>query len=908
MKEKKLALKLRKSYGHYNFEPSLHDGRSFFFFREGDTQLSENQRQILDRVSSHKGDILLPEILDLLGEPDFPEIFYTPDFSRPRQVKLVPIKSWTLGFQFSSFDKNSPLFNPVIFPDGLRDEEASIPLTSDFFQNYHYLYTMNDNTVHLLERDHTLTEIIKSFRNSELFSMKDAQDTLESFQEQGIPTDDFFPDFEFRELNSFPILEMTQGRRNELHLILYFDYEGLQLPFNNSEESIILEKTSDKVTFSRRDTIFEQAICSRCLVTFGQDIHTKIYGAVRYYNFALSMELEEFLAKHGQDLLDYGIQLKRKRDKKSILGRGDISFRIKENQDWLDIEAVITSESGEDIIELDASLLDQNYASGRKGLYIIEEAEIENLRTLFGLGLGKDGILRTCRNNMGVINLIYNSLENREHETVHRLRDLETQIETFDIQEAVPVSSNFQGKLRDYQQAGVNWLHFLHRTGLNGCLADDMGLGKTVQTLAFLQTLYDQGELKRVLIVAPVSTLPNWESEIGRFAPQLSCLHHSGTARTDSLEDLMSPVITLVSYQTLRNDIVKFKEIDYTYVILDEAQYIKNATTQAFKSVKILSSAHRLSLTGTPVENRTLDLWSQMDFLNPGLLGPADHFNKRFMQPIEEKKDEEKRELLRKIVYPFILRRKKEDVLDDLPPREEIIRYTEMASDQAALYEELLEKYRGEILQLAEEKGVSGARFDILQALMRLRQAVLFPDMLGDEYRDISSSKFDVLKLHLRDITCGDHKILIFSQFVKSLTHIREWLEEEEIEYSYLDGGTKDRKSEIEAFQDDPNRKVFLISLKAGGTGINLTAADYVIIFDPWWNPAAEAQAIDRTHRIGQTRPVTAFRFIMKGTIEEKILEMQKRKRKLMDDLITAEDSIFKEMSREDLEELFKLG
>lgn len=909
MKEKKLALKLRKSYGHFNFEPSLFDGRSFYYYRTGDIPLTENQQVLLDRIERNKGDILIPELIDLISQPDYPEIYYTPDFSKPVNLTLKRIQNWSLGFLFDSFYKHEPQFTPVLYPEGSKEEKDAIPLTGDFFQNLHYLYVMDKEkgTISILERDHILSDLIKSFRNAEPFSMSDALESLEGFRLQGIDTVEDFPEFEFRELNSYPILEMSQGRRNELHLILYFDYEGTQLPFRNSEESIILHQSPDKIVFSRRDTVYEQAICSRCLITFGREVHTKIYGAVRYYNFALTMELQDFLVNYGNDLLDYGIQLKRKRDKKNILGAGGVSFRIKENNDWLDIEAVITSDEGEDVVELDLSLLDQNYAAGRKGLYIVNADEIEQLKTLYGLGLKKDGILRTYRNNMGIINLIYASLENSDHETVTRLKELEDRIGRLNLKENIPVSPSFKGVLRDYQQAGVNWLHFLHECGLNGCLADDMGLGKTVQALALLQTLYDRGELERVLIVAPVSTLPNWEFEIHRFTPDLTCLHHSGTGRTGSVDKLSNPMITLVSYQTLRNDITKFKKIKYSYVILDEAQYIKNAATQAFKSVRILQSEHRLSLTGTPVENRTMDLWSQMDFLNPGLLGQADKFHKRFIIPIEEKKDKDKSEQLRKIVYPFILRRKKSDVLKDLPPRSEIVRYTEMASDQAGLYRQLLDKYRGEVLERVEEKGVSGASFDILQALMRLRQSVLFPGMLGQEYEKISSSKFDALKLHLRDIIDEDHKVLIFSQFVKSLAYIRTWLEEEEIEFSYLDGSTRDRQSEIQAFQEDDNRKVFLISLKAGGTGINLTAADYVMIFDPWWNPAAEAQAIDRTHRIGQTRPVTAFRFIMQGTIEEKILEMQNRKKQLVDDLITTEESIFKEMSRGDLEELFSL-
>ncbi|MDC7223295.1 MAG: DEAD/DEAH box helicase [Spirochaetales bacterium] len=908
MNKKKLALRLRKNYGHLNFEPSLHDGRSFFYYREGEINLSDTESRILDRARNHRGDILTPELLNLIEHSNFPEIYYTPEFSRPQKMSIKPIGSWAAGFRYYSLDKFKPLFIPVIYPEGEEDMNKTIPLVSDFFQNHHYLYTMEKGTVHLIERDPVLVEIVKSFKNSGPFSLGEAREILDSFQMQGIETVEEFPEFEFHELNSFPILEMSKGRRNELHLTLYFDYEGIKRPFRNLEESIILEQTPEKILFSRRDLSFEQAICSRCLYTFGREVRTKIFEAVQNYNFSLTMDMDEFLAKYGEELLNYGIQLKRKQDRMGIVGRGRIFFRLKEEEERFQIKALVNSENGSEPIELDTDLLEQNYAAGNRGLYIIDREHIHLLQALYGLGMGKDGELRTCRNNIGVVNLIYNALEDQQHETVLRLRKLEKGIENFDIEEAVRISGNFKGGLRDYQQAGVNWLHFLHRSGLNGCLADDMGLGKTVQTLAFLQNLYDQGELKRVLIVAPVSTLPNWENEIKRFCPGLSCLRHAGTDRTGSTEDLKTPVITLVSYQTLRNDIIRFREIDYTYVILDEAQYIKNAGTQAFKSVRVLRSFRRLSLTGTPVENRTMDLWSQMDFLNPGLLGPVDHFQKRFIVPIEEKEDREKREQLKKIVYPFILRRKKEDVLDDLPPRSEIVRYTEMAPDQAALYRQLLDKYRKEIFQLTEKKGIAGAQIDILQALMKLRQAVLFPAMLGKRYKDISSRKFDVLKLHLRDITSGEHKVLIFSQFVKSLSLIKEWLEEENIDYSYLDGATKNRQKEIEHFQEDRDCKVFLISLKAGGTGINLTAADYVIIFDPWWNPAAEAQAIDRTHRIGQTRPVTAFRFIMKNTIEEKIMELQNRKKELMQDLIATEESIFKSMTKEDLEELFKLS
>ncbi|MDC7218780.1 MAG: DEAD/DEAH box helicase [Spirochaetales bacterium] len=899
MKDVKLALKLRKNLGKLHFEPTLHNGHTLLRYKSGAIKSSRTAEVILSEAKIHKGDILSPTTIKLLENPDFPDIYFLQSLSRPQKLTIRYINDWAVGFKFTSFDGSTPLYVPVIYPKGDCSDEGAFPLTAGFYQNSFYYYTLEEEQITLLDRNSSLFELIKSFKKSKPFTMSEAQDILDSLQMQGLETCNNFPEFEYCELNSYPILEITPTRRNDLHLTLYFDYEGRLYPFRNTGETIILDKNPQRYLYTRRDTIYEQAICSRCLITFGHDIHTKIYGAVKHYNFALNREREDFLTQYGKTLLDYGICLREKGNKKTILGQGSLTFHVNRNNDWLDIEAYVSTDEGRERIHLEEGDLEQGYASAQKGLFFIDKEQIELIQELQDLGMDKTGLMRTSSNNIGLINLIYNSLQNKEDDEVLRLNKLKQSLEDFDPTETYPVDEAFAGNLRDYQQAGVNWLHFLHRSGLNGCLADDMGLGKTVQTLAFLQNLYSQGELKRVLIIAPVSTLPNWENEIHRFTPHFSCLRHAGSNRKETREELESPTVTLVSYQTLRNDILLFKDISYSYVILDEAQYIKNAATQAFKSVRVLQSEHRLSLTGTPVENRTMDLWSQMDFLNPGILGPAEKFHKQFILPIEEHSNEEKRDLLKKLVYPFILRRKKEDVLAELPPRSEIVRYMEMAPDQAQLYRQLLDKYRAKIL--------SKEKFDILQALLHLRQAVLFPSLLGEEHTSVSSRKFDALKLHLRDITSEGHKVLIFSQFVKSLKIIQQWLDEEGRDYSYLDGATKKRQEQIDAFQNDPERKVFLISLKAGGTGINLTAADYVIIFDPWWNPAAEAQAIDRTHRIGQTRPVTAFRFIMKGTIEEKILKLQNRKRELMDDLVTTEESFFKSLTKEDLEELLQM-
>ena len=462
---------------------------------------------------------------------------------------------------------------------------------------------------------------------------------------------------------------------------------------------------------------------------------------------------------------------------------------------------------------------------------------------------------------------------------------------------------NFKGKLRPYQRAGYNWLQFLKSYSFGGCLADDMGLGKTIQTLALLQSEKESGEAGCSLLIMPTSLLYNWEMEAGKFTPELKVLSYSGTNRNKDVSSFKKYDMVLTSYGIARLDIEILKDYYFHYVILDESQLIKNPDSNISKAVKELKSKYKLILTGTPLENNTLNLWSQMSFINPGLLGNKSFFKNEFLTPIEKQNDEYKSKKLFTIIKPFILRRHKSQVAKDLPKKIENVQYSDMTLEQEARYDEVKSFYRNKILDEIETKGLKQSSFLLLQGLTKLRQIANHPYMVDPDYVDGSGKLEDITRMLENAIEQG-HKMLIFSQFVKHLSIVKNMLDEKGIDYSYLDGSSTNRKQIVENFQNKPELKIFLISLKAGGLGLNLTTADYVFILDPWWNPATEAQAIDRAHRIGQKKTVFTYKFITKNTVEEKILALQQRKLKLVGDLILEEEGVLKSLSKSDIEEL----
>ena len=460
----------------------------------------------------------------------------------------------------------------------------------------------------------------------------------------------------------------------------------------------------------------------------------------------------------------------------------------------------------------------------------------------------------------------------------------------------------FKGKLRPYQKAGYNWMRFLSEYNFGGCLADDMGLGKTVQTLAVLE--HERGaENGTSLLIMPTSLVYNWEMEAKKFTPKMKILNYTGTNRQKNPEKFGLYDLVITSYGTARIDAEILSQYFFNYIILDEAQIIKNPSSIVTKSVNQLKSRKRLLLTGTPIENTTMDLWSEMNFANEGLLGGQNFFKKEFLHPIERKKDEEKYTKLYRLIKPFVMRRHKSQVASELPEKIEKVMYIDMTSEQKAKYEEIKSSYRNEILEHIETTGVKGSQFMLLKGLTELRQLANHPVLLEEKYEH-SAGKFDEVIRSLENATAEGHKILVFSQFVKHLTLFRKELDDKGFDYAYLDGGTKDRKKEVNKFQNSKDVQIFLISLKAGGLGLNLTAADYVFILDPWWNPAIEAQAVDRAHRIGQENKVMVYKFITRGTVEEKILALQQSKKELADTLITTEESFMKKLSKDDITNL----
>ena len=583
-----------------------------------------------------------------------------------------------------------------------------------------------------------------------------------------------------------------------------------------------------------------------------------------------------------------------------------ISFNVSSGIDWFDIQTLI--QFGD--VPVDLKTIRQSLRRKERFIKLadgtigeIPEEWLEKYRHLFYLGEQNDDNIRFSNHHLTLLDQLLAQADQTQVDAQYRERL--QKLRSFEGIAERPLPDGFVGELRPYQKAGLNWLHFLHDFNFGGCLADDMGLGKTVQVLTLLQSLYERDpNLPPNLIVLPRSLLVNWEREAQRFTPNLKIFTHFGKDRPQNTEPFTEAELILTTYGVVRRDIKMLRQFTFHYIILDESQAIKNPNTKIAKSVRLLKSQHRLVMTGTPVENSTFELWSQFAFLNPGLLGSVEYFRSEFSNPIERNNDKTAAELLRKMVYPFILRRTKDQVALDLPPRTDRVMYIEMDKAQRNFYTKTRDNYRAQLLGLIESEGINSARFKVLEGLLRLRQICNHPKLIRQNFRG-DSAKMTLLMETLQTLHDEGHKALIFSQFVKMLQLIRDEMDKQGLTYTYLDGHTRKRQERVDKFQNDPNISFFLISLKAGGVGLNLTAADYVIHVDPWWNPAVEMQASDRSHRIGQENPVFVYKLITKDSVEEKILELQQRKQNLVEQLITAESHFLKQLTTEDVQVLF---
>jgi len=474
--------------------------------------------------------------------------------------------------------------------------------------------------------------------------------------------------------------------------------------------------------------------------------------------------------------------------------------------------------------------------------------------------------------------------------------------------------AGFAGELREYQQRGYEWLSAIRELGLHGCLADDMGLGKTVQTLALLIDEVESGRAQAPsLVVAPTSVVQNWADEAGRFAPKLKVMVLRGGSREERLEKLRNLAdyhLVITSYALLRLDQELLTAQPLHYAILDEAQAIKNASSQTAQAARSLQAKHRLTLTGTPLENNLMELWSQFTFLMPGFFGTRARFLRRYGVEKAGELQPELLDQLRQRLRPFLLRRLKADVLTELPPVTEVTLRCTMTPPQRALYEKVRNTYRAQVMRLVDETGIERNTLTVLEALLRLRQACCHPDLLPFEDARVThdSCKTELFLHTVDELLREGRRVLVFSQWTTMLKLLRKELTDMGIETAYLDGATRDRSAVVAKAQAVDGPPVFLVSLKAGGVGLNLTAADVVIHYDPWWNPAVEQQASDRVHRIGQTKPVLVLRLAVEESVEDHILVLQERKRALAISAIESEADGVKHLSRADLEAIFGAG
>ncbi|WP_370088094.1 DEAD/DEAH box helicase [Ekhidna sp.] len=683
---------------------------------------------------------------------------------------------------------------------------------------------------------------------------------------------------------------------DKLLLELSFDYGKHNFNADKlSKVSVSMEKQNDAYTFHRisRDHEGEKGIIEQ-LATTGLPLRNSRVTLPKTTAF-------DWIGRNHDLLQDFIIK-QNQQGKKFFVGESTIDLEVNEGVDWFDLKAKIRfGEFEVPFEEIRKCILkgktEVRLPNGEIG--VIPESWIERYKDLFAFSTQTDDGITLNKIHVSLVQ----ELKEGELAKVTMDRKLEKLL-SFEKMEDYQVPEFFKGDLRPYQFAGYNWLRFLEDYNFGGCLADDMGLGKTIQALALLQHQKNENPDSTSLLVMPTSLLYNWELEARKFTPELKILNYTGINRVKDTSRFGKYDIVITSYGTTRVDSEILSQFYFNYIILDESQAIKNPDSLISKKVRDLKSRRKLILTGTPIENSTLDLWSQMSFLNPGLLGNEAYFKKEYLKPIEKQRDETKTKKLNSLIKPFLLRREKSQVADDLPEKVINIRYCTMSEEQREYYEKEKNAFRSKIMDVIETDGIGKSHMVLLQGLTQLRQIANHPQMIDPEY-DKSSGKLEEVTYMIENSISKGHKVLIFSQFVKHLKIVSDYLEEQKTPFAYLDGSTKDRQQQVERFQNDPDVSVFLISLKAGGTGLNLTKADYVFLLDPWWNPAVEAQAIDRAHRIGQTKKVFAYKFVTKDTIEEKIIKLQEHKQKLASDLITVEESFVKSLSPSDIQDLF---
>jgi len=582
-----------------------------------------------------------------------------------------------------------------------------------------------------------------------------------------------------------------------------------------------------------------------------------------------------------------------------------ITIRILSGIDWFNVKADARyGKTRASLKQLYAAIRDRRkYVRLDDGtLGILPQEWIDKFSTYFNIGeLLDEDTLGITKSNFSVIQELFEA-EQLDEAVKQELYNYKQQLIEMELVKELPEPLGLQTKLRPYQRQGLAWLQFLDKLGFGGCLADDMGLGKTVQIIAFMLAQREaKGKLTDLLVV-PTTLIFHWQEELNRFAPTLRVLvHHTGRVKDIQLFNEYDVILT--TYGILVSDIPFMKDFVFHYVFLDESQQIKNPGSQRYKAARLLKARNRIAITGTPLENHVFDLYGQLSFACPGLLGSNKYFRDVYLTPIDQFHDKKRLAVLQQKVRPFILRRTKQAVAQELPEKTEMVWYCEMDSSQRKIYSAYEKEFRDYISATTNEE-LKKHSMHVLRGITRLRQICDSPVLLGEgRLPGNASIKIDSLMAEIAE-KVPQHKLLVFSQFVAMLDLIKKELEKKKIGFTYLTGSTRNREKEVNRFRTDPGVNVFLISLKAGGTGLNLTEADYVYLMDPWWNPAVENQAIDRIHRIGQEKHVVAVRMVCKDTVEEKMMQIQEKKKALFETLIDQENPFQQQLSKEDLLEL----
>ena len=733
--------------------------------------------------------------------------------------------------------------------------------------------------------------------------------------------------FVVKEDNTQPsaLISLEQNISQQPVLVLKFKYNQKHYLANSQSKTVVqLNNENNSYVFTKyqRNIGWEKNIIET-IQSLGLDCKGGANFSPSNKEVILFSETIDWININRKKLKKIGIEIiQNTLEDKYYIGEFSCKFISNEDKDWFDLQMKV--QVGE--FEIPFIKLRKYIISGKNEyilpddtIFIIPQEWFAKYSDILLYAEEKNGKVRLKR-------VYYNLVEEPSNCKHNQIKDISGK-------NGNKVPNTLNATLRPYQMHGFNWMHFLNENNFGGILADDMGLGKTLQTITLLLKIYDLNGLKETepqpsvqmslfetstiegyntsglatsLICMPTSLIHNWLNEFNKFAPSLKIYIYTGAKRLKSREIgkiIRHYHVVLTSYGIIRNDIEFLKHYKFHYFILDESQYIKNPNSKIYEAITQIECDKRMALTGTPIENSLTDLWAQMNFVNKGLLGNLTFFKRQFVVPISKSKNEDQEEKLQKLIEPFVLRRTKEKVAKELPPVTEQVMYCDMTAEQKKIYDSEKSGIRNELLKTFQNSGVEKSTFLALQGLTRLRQLANHPKTVVPEYEG-ESGKFNLIVDNLGSITDENHKVLVFSSFVKDLELIEEVLKIRRIKYSKLTGSTTNRKSVVDNFENDENCKVFLISLKAGGVGLNLISADYVFLLNPWWNPAAEAQAINRAHRIGQTKNVFVYRFISIDTIEEKIMKLQQYKSRLADTFINSNNP-FKNMSETEIKELF---